>query len=107
MILETAWLLPCYGLLGAVLTLPWSLRIVRRTGPRPAAYLNILMTALALVHSCWLLTSVWGQPPQQFEFIWFQTFDLNIACSFELSTISAGASVMIATMSLISQVYGL
>jgi NAD(P)H-quinone oxidoreductase subunit 5 len=107
MILETAWLLPCYGLLGAGLTLPWSLRIVRRTGPRPAAYLNILMTALALVHSCWLLTSVWGQPPQQFEFIWFQTFDLNIACSFELSTISAGASVMIATMSLISQVYGL
>lgn len=107
MILETAWLLPCYGLLGAGLTLPWSLRIVRRTGPRPAAYLNILMTALALVHSCWLLTSVWGQPPQQFEFIWFQTVDLNIACSFELSTISAGASVMIATMSLISQVYGL
>jgi len=107
MILETAWLLPCYGLLGAGLTLPWSLRIIRRTGPRPAVYLNMLMTALALVHSCWLLTSVWGQPPQQFEFIWFQAFDLNIACSFEISTISTGASVMIATMSLISQVYGL
>jgi NAD(P)H-quinone oxidoreductase subunit 5 len=107
MILETAWLLPCYGLLGAGLTLPWSLRIIRRTGPRPAVYLNMLMTAIALLHSCWLLTSVWGQPAQQFEFIWFQAFDLNIACSFELSTISAGASVMIATMSLISQVYGL
>ena len=107
MILETAWLLPCYGLLGAGLTLPWSLRIVRRTGPRPAVYLNILMTTIALVHSCWLLTSVWGQPAQQFEFSWFQALDLNISCSFELSTISAGASIMIATMSLISQVYGL
>jgi NAD(P)H-quinone oxidoreductase subunit 5 len=107
MILETAWLLPCYGLLGAGLTLPWSLRIVRRTGPRPAAYLNILMTVLALVHSCWLLTSIWGQPSQQFEFIWFQAFDLNLACSFDVSTISVGASVMIAVMSLISQVYGL
>ena len=107
MILETAWLLPCYGLLGAGLTLPWSLRIVRRTGPRPAAYLNILMTVLALVHSCWLLTSIWGQPSQQFEFIWFQAFDLNLACSFDISTISVGASVMIAVMSLISQVYGL
>jgi len=107
MILETAWLLPCYGLMGAGLTLPWSLRIVRRTGPRPAVYLNMIMTVIALVHSCWLLTSVWGQPAQQLEFIWFQSFDLNIACSFEISMISAGASVMIATMSLISQVYGL
>ncbi len=107
MILETAWVLPCYGLLGAGLTLPWSLRIVRRTGPRPAVYLNILMTVLALVHSCWMLTSIWGQPSQQFEFIWFQAFDLNLACSFEVSAISVGASVMIAVMSLISQVYGL
>lgn len=107
MILETAWVLPCYGLLGAVLTLPWSLRILRRTGPRPAVYLNILMTTIALVHSCWLLTSVWGQPAQQFEFIWFQSFDLNLACSFDVSMISVGASVMIALMSLISQVYGL
>ena len=107
MILETAWLLPCYGLLGAGLTLPWSLRILRRTGPRPAVYLNILMTTIALVHSCWLLTSIWGQPAQQFEFIWFQSFDLNLACSFNVSMISVGASVMIALMSLISQVYGL
>ena len=107
MILETAWLLPCYGLLGAGLTLPWSLRLVRRTGPRPAAYLNMLMTMLALVHSCWLLTSIWGEPARQFEFSWFQAFDLNLVCSFEISQISAGASVMIATMSLISQVYAL
>ena len=107
MILETAWLLPCYGLIGAGLTLPWSLRIVRRTGPRPAVYLNMLMTAIALLHSSWLLSSVWGAPAQHFEFIWFQSLDLTIGCSLEISTISAGASVLIATMSLISQVYGL
>jgi NAD(P)H-quinone oxidoreductase subunit 5 len=107
MILETAWLLPCYGLLGAGITLPWSLRLIRRSGPRPAAYLNMLMTVLALVHSCWLLTSIWGEPAQQVEFSWFQSFDLNLTFSFDISTISVGASVMIATMSLISQVYGL
>ncbi|MDX2254269.1 MAG: NAD(P)H-quinone oxidoreductase subunit F [Pseudanabaenaceae cyanobacterium bins.39] len=107
MILETAWLLPCYGLLGAGITLPWSLRIVRRTGPRPAAYLNILMTAFALFHSCWLLASVWGKPSQQVEFSWFQALDLHIVCALDVSTISVGASVVIAMMSLISQVYGL
>jgi len=67
----------------------------------------MLMTILALVHSCWLLTSVWGAPAQQFEFTWFHSLDLTIGCSLEISTISAGASVLIATMSLISQVYGL
>ena len=107
MILETAWLLPCYGLAGAAITLPWSLRLVRRTGPRPAAYLNMLMTVVALVHSCLLLNSTWGQPAREIGFSWFQAFDLNLVCSFNISSISAGASVMIATMSLISQVYGL
>jgi NAD(P)H-quinone oxidoreductase subunit 5 len=67
----------------------------------------MLMTVLALLHSCWLLTSIWGEPAQQVEFSWFQALDLNLTFSFDISTISAGASVMIATMSLISQVYGL
>ncbi len=107
MIVETAWLLPCYGLIGAGVTLPWSLRIIRRTGPRPAAYLNILMTAFALLHSCWLFAAIWGQPAQQIEFSWFQALDLNIVCSFEISAVSAGLSIVIAIMSLISQVYGL
>ncbi len=107
MILESAWLLPCYGLFGAAITLPWSLRLIRRTGPRPAAYLNMLMTAIALVHSCLLLNSTWAQPAREISFSWFQAFDLNLVCSFNISSISAGASVMIATMSLISQVYAL
>jgi NAD(P)H-quinone oxidoreductase subunit 5 len=67
----------------------------------------MLMTAIALVHSCLLLNSTWGQPAREISFSWFQAFDLNLVCSFNISSISAGASVMIATMSLISQVYGL
>lgn len=49
-LLHTSWWIPFYGLIGAILTLPWSAGLVRRTGPRPAAYFNLLMTVLALVH---------------------------------------------------------
>ncbi|MFN6066605.1 MAG: NAD(P)H-quinone oxidoreductase subunit F, partial [Pseudanabaena sp.] len=53
------------------------------------------------------LTSIWGKAAQQVEFSWFQAFDLNLVFAIDISPISVGASVMIATMSLISQVYGL
>ena len=62
MLLDTGWLIPGYGLLGAILSIPWMTRLVRRTGPRPAAYLNILMTTLAFVHGSLLFRLVWNQP---------------------------------------------
>jgi len=47
-LLQMSWWVPCYGLIGAVLTLPWSIGIIRCTGPRPAAYFNLLMSSLRL-----------------------------------------------------------
>jgi NAD(P)H-quinone oxidoreductase subunit 5 len=47
-LVQTSWWVPCYGLLGALLTLPWSMGLVKQSGPRPAAYFNLLMTFLAL-----------------------------------------------------------
>jgi NAD(P)H-quinone oxidoreductase subunit 5 len=44
---QSALWLPLYSLLGIVLTLPWTLGIIRKSGPRPAAYIHILMTAIA------------------------------------------------------------
>jgi len=46
-LLQKSWWIPCYGLIGAILTLPWATGAVRRTGPRPAAYFNVLMTFVA------------------------------------------------------------
>lgn len=37
-LIQHTWWIPLSGLLGAVLTLPWSTGIVSRTGSRPAAY---------------------------------------------------------------------
>ncbi|MEE3718021.1 NAD(P)H-quinone oxidoreductase subunit F [Tumidithrix elongata RA019] len=107
MFVETVWLVPFYGLLGAVLTLPWAVGIVTRTGPRPAAYINLLMTILSVVHSIFVLHAVWGLPPQQSSFTWFQAYDLSLSFSLDLSPVSAGAAVLVGAISLIAQVYAI
>ncbi|QKD83999.1 NAD(P)H-quinone oxidoreductase subunit F [Thermoleptolyngbya sichuanensis A183] len=106
-LIETSWWVPGYGLLGALLTLPWSAGAVRRTGPRPAAYFNILMTLLALVHCALLLWAVWDMPPQYEPLPWLSVLDLDITLSLELSRISVGAALIITALSLIAQVFAL
>ena len=54
----SSWWVPFYGLIGAILTLPWATGIIRRTGPRPAAYFNFLMTFVAFVHSLIVLKDI-------------------------------------------------
>ncbi|MER3435072.1 MAG: NAD(P)H-quinone oxidoreductase subunit F [Leptolyngbya sp. ERB_1_1] len=106
-LIETSWWIPCYGLLGAFLSLPWSVGLVRRTGPRPAAYLNVLTTLLAFVHGIALFSVVWGQEPQHFAFHWLQAADLDLTFSLELSPISVGAMELITGLSLFAQVFAL
>jgi NAD(P)H-quinone oxidoreductase subunit 5 len=104
---QTSWWVPGYGLIGAVLTLPWSVGLIRRTGPRPAAYINVLMTFIALVHSALLLWAVWDQPPQRQIIPWLNILDLDLSLALEVSSVSVGAAVLITALSLIAQVFAL
>jgi len=92
---QTSWWVPGYGLIGAVLTLPWSVGLVRRTGPRPAAYFNVLMTFLALVHSAFVLQAVWDQPPQRQVIPWLHVVDLDLSIALEISAVSIGTALLI------------
>jgi len=106
-LLDTVWWVPLYGLLGALLTLPWSTGVIQRTGPRPAAYFNILMTLLALIHAVALLLSVWDLPVLHIDRPWLDFMDLQLTLSVEVSRISLGAAVLIAGLSLLAQVFAL
>ncbi|HEY9647505.1 MAG TPA: NAD(P)H-quinone oxidoreductase subunit F [Chroococcidiopsis sp.] len=106
-LLQSSWWVPIYGLVGAVLTLPWSVGLIRRTGPRPAAYFNILMTVFALIHSIVLLQSVWYQPPASILVKWLNVAGLNLSFTLEVSRVSVGASVVVAGLSVLAQVYAL
>ena len=106
-LLENFWVIPAYSLIGALITLPWSLGIVRQTGPRPAAYINILMTMLGYVHGSIIFNSIWNRPAKQFVFHWLQVADLDLTLSFELSPVSFGALALVTGISMLVQIYAL
>lgn len=104
---QTGWWVPVYGLAGAIVTLPWSIGLIRRTGSRPAAYINVLMTLLALVHSGLLLWAIWDMPPERSLIPWLSVPGFDIWLTLEISRISVGAAVFISAMSLLAQVFAL
>lgn len=107
LLLQTSWWLPCYGLIGAVLTLPWSANLIRRTGPRPAAYFNLLMTVLAFVHGALLFRLIATNEPQHLVFHWLQVADLDLTFSLEISLLTVGAMELVAGLSLSAQLFAL
>lgn len=104
---STTWILPLYGLVGALLALPWATGIIKRTGPRPAAYLNLLTTGLAFVHSLFLFKEIWNRESQSFVLNWFCAADLNLSFELDISSISVGATLLIAGLSFLAQIYAL
>ncbi len=105
--LESSWWIPCYGWAGTALALPWAGGWIKRSGPRPAAYLNILLTFVALAHGFWLLRQVWGRDPQILNYLWFQVADLNLTLSLEISPLTLGTVVWFSGLSLLAQIYAL
>ncbi|HEY9811136.1 MAG TPA: NAD(P)H-quinone oxidoreductase subunit F [Halomicronema sp.] len=106
-LLLTSWWIPFYGLVGALLTLPWSIGIIRRTGPRPAAYFNLLMTVLGFIHGAFLLRETWNQEPFEILFHWLQFADLDLSLSLDISSVSVGAMEVVTGLSLLAQVFAL
>ncbi|KGF73477.1 NAD(P)H-quinone oxidoreductase subunit F [Neosynechococcus sphagnicola sy1] len=106
-LVETAWLIPCYALLGALLSILWLPSITRRTGPRPAGYVNTCTTLLAVLHSVALLPLTWHQPPQEFFYPWLQVANLNLTLPVEVSSLTVGALILINGLNLLAQFYAI
>jgi len=104
---QTIWLVPLYAFAGALLALPWSPGIIRQTGPRPAGYLNLIMTFLAFFHSLFALIAVWGRPPQSIAFNWLNAANLSISLDVQISAVNIGALLLITGLNLAAQVYAI
>ncbi|NJM61187.1 MAG: NAD(P)H-quinone oxidoreductase subunit F, partial [Oscillatoriales cyanobacterium RU_3_3] len=76
-LLQTVWFIPCYPLIGGILSLLWLPAITRRTGPRPAGYVNAILTFLAFAHGAIALTAIWNQPAQQQFIPWLKVAGLD------------------------------
>ncbi|MDZ7963196.1 MAG: NAD(P)H-quinone oxidoreductase subunit F [Aulosira sp. DedQUE10] len=106
-LLETVWLVPCYALIGGLLAVPWSPGIISRTGPRPAGYVNLVMTFLALLHSAIAFFATWNQPPIEVFIPWLSTAGLNLTIAIEISSISVGALIVITGLNFLAQIYAI
>jgi len=105
--IQLAWLIPLYGFSGVLLSLPWAAGWVKRNGPRPAAYLNLLLTLVAVLHGSLIIREVLALGPQQLDLRWFQVADLDLHIGLELSLTNLAALELVTSMSLAGQVFAL
>jgi NAD(P)H-quinone oxidoreductase subunit 5 len=106
-LVQTSWWVPCYGLMGALLTLPWSMGLVKQSGPRPAAYFNLLMTLAALVHGTLVFRATWQQEPVQLVFHWLKVADFDLTFLVEVSSTTTGIMELITSLSFLAQLFAL
>ncbi|MFM9087782.1 MAG: NAD(P)H-quinone oxidoreductase subunit F [Cyanobium sp.] len=105
--IQLAWLIPLYGFSGVLLSLPWAAGWIKRNGPRPAAYLTLLLTLVAVVHGSLILREVLTLGPQEIDWRWFQVADLDLRIGFDLSLTNLAALELITFMSLVGQIFAL
>jgi len=105
--IQLAWLIPLYGFSGVLLSLPWAAGWFKRNGPRPAAYLNLLVTLVAVLHGSLIIQEVLALGPQQLEWPWFHAADLDLRIGFDLSLTNLAALELVTFMSLTGQVFAL
>lgn len=105
--IQSAWLIPLYGFSGMLLSLPWATGLVRRNGPRPAAYLNLLVTLLAVLHGSAVIAAVLADGPQHLDLLWFRAADLELHFGFDLSLTNLAALELVTGISLLGQVFAL
>ncbi len=107
LIINKCWFIPVYGLIGAAFSVPWAIGIIRKTGSRPAAYFNILMTLLAFVHGSIAFVQSLNINPIHLVLPWLQVADLHLSLAIEISPISLGAMQLVTGISLLAQLYAL
>ncbi len=105
--IQLSWLIPLYGFSGMLLSLPWAAGWIRRNGPRPAAYLNLLVTLLAVLHGSLVLQAVLALGPQHLDIAWFSAADLDLRIGFDLSLTNLAALELVTGLSLVGQVFAL
>lgn len=107
LLLQSIWLVPVYSLIGAVLSVTWFPAITRRTGPRPAGYVNLLMSLTSLVHAVMALPHIWNQPALELSVSWLKVAGLDFVLPIDISALTVGAIIVITGLNLLAQFYAI
>lgn len=107
LLLQTIWLVPIYSIIGAALSVIWFPSITRRTGPRPAGYVNALMTFISFVHSLIALQASWNQPALEPSVSWLNVAGLDFVIPLEISSLTVGVVVLVTGLNLLAQIFAI
>ncbi|MCP9774955.1 NAD(P)H-quinone oxidoreductase subunit F [Cyanobium sp. WAJ14-Wanaka] len=114
--LQTAWLVPLYPLLAAVLSLLWSPGIITRTGPRPCGYINLSMVLVAFGHSVLALIALHTNSaagaeavyaPIRFGWVWLSTAGLRLGFDGLITEPALIAMTVITGLHVLTQIYAI
>ena len=106
-LIQSIWLLPIYTLMGAAFSVIWFPGITRRTGPRPAGYVNALMSLIAFVHASLALFYAWDNPAVDFTVPWLQVANLDLSIPFHIDPIALTACAVITGLNFLAQVFAI
>jgi NAD(P)H-quinone oxidoreductase subunit 5 len=106
-LIQSIWLLPIYTLIGAALSVIWFPGITRRSGPRPAGYINALMSLLAFAHAATALFYAWDNPPVDFTVPWLQVANLDLSIPFHIDPIALTACTVITGLNFLAQIFAI
>lgn len=106
-LLQTSWLIPCYPLVGMLLSILWFPSIARHTGPRPAGYINAIATFSALAHGVAVLPALLNHAPHFIYLSWLQVAGLDLTVPVEISALTIGAIILITGINLLAQIYAI
>lgn len=104
-LLQSIWLVPLYSVIGAVLSVIWFPSITRRTGPRPAGYVNALMTFCSFVHAVLAFPATWNQPGFEISVSWLKVAGLDFVIPLEISSLTVGAIVLVTGLNFLAQIF--
>ena len=106
-LIQSIWLLPIYTLLGAALSVIWFPGITRRTGPRPAGYINAFMSFLAFSHASAALFYAWDNPAVDFLVPWLKVANLDLSIPFHIDPIALTACTVITGLNFLAQIFAI
>ena len=106
-LIQSIWLLPIYTLVGAALSVIWFPGLTRRTGPRPAGYINAILSLFAFSHASIALSIGWDNPAYDFSVPWLQVANLNLAIPFHIDTTALAACTVITGINFLAQIFAI
>lgn len=105
-LVHLAWLVPLYGALAALLSLPWALGLLK--GRKPPAYAGLALIGLGFIHSLIALVGTIQKPEAiTLDIRWLTAGDVALDFSLLFTPLTVGMLTLVTGVSFLVQLYSL